>query len=78
MSIVLCTKLLSHDLNPFWCVRLPSCDAKSMLNVAPFLRTAVANAYGTKKIVQISESSNYWVIELTAVDCKFALGQNLY
>ena len=30
---VLRTKLLSHDLNAFWCVRLPSRDAKSMLNV---------------------------------------------
>ena len=41
ISIVLCTKLLSHDLNAFWCVRLPSRDAKSMLNVATFLKTAV-------------------------------------
>ena len=41
ISIVLLTKLLSHDLNAFWCVRLSSRDAKSMLNVATFLKTAV-------------------------------------
>ena len=35
-------KLLSHDLNAFWCVRLPSRDAKSMLNVATILKTAAA------------------------------------
>ena len=34
ISIVSRTKFLSHDLNAFWCVRLPSRDAKSMLNVA--------------------------------------------
>ena len=28
------TKLLSDDLDVFWCVRLPSRGAKSMLNVA--------------------------------------------
>ena len=38
VSIVLRTKLLSHDLNAFWCVRLPSRDAKSMLNVATSLK----------------------------------------
>ena len=31
ISIVLRTKLLSHDLNAFFCVGLPSRDAKSML-----------------------------------------------
>ena len=41
ISIVLSMKLLSHDLNAFWCVRLPSRDAKSMLNVVTFLKTAV-------------------------------------
>ena len=41
ISTVLRTKLLSHDLNAFWCVRLPSHDAKSMLNVTTFLKTAV-------------------------------------
>ena len=41
ISIVLRTTLLSHDLNEFWCVPLPSRDAKSMLNVATFLKTAV-------------------------------------
>ena len=41
VSIGLRTKLLSHDLNAFWCVRLPSRDAKSMLNVATFLKTVV-------------------------------------
>ena len=44
ISIVLRTKLLSHDLNAFWCVRLPSRDTKSMLNVATFLKTAVHDA----------------------------------
>ena len=34
VSIILRTKLLSHDLNAFWCVQLPSRDAKSILNVA--------------------------------------------
>ena len=37
ISIVLRTKFLSHDLNAFWCVPLPSRDAKTMLNVATFL-----------------------------------------
>ena len=40
-SIVLRTKLLSYDLTAFWCVLLPSRDAKSMLNVSTFLKTAV-------------------------------------
>ena len=44
--IVLSTKLLSHDLNAFWCVRLPSRDAKSMLNVATFFKTAVNSCTG--------------------------------
>ena len=41
ISIVSRTKFLSHDLNVFWCVRLPSRDPKSMLNVATFLKMAV-------------------------------------
>ena len=41
ISIVLRTKLLSHDLNVFCCVRLPSRDTKLMLKMATFLKTAV-------------------------------------
>ena len=41
ISIVLRTRLLSHDLNTFWCVRLSSRDAKSVLNVATFLKMAL-------------------------------------
>ena len=41
ISIVLRTKLLSYDINAFWCVRLPSRDAESMLNVATFLKTVI-------------------------------------
>ena len=33
-------ELLSHDQDAFWCVRLPSHDAKAMLNVATLLKTA--------------------------------------
>ena len=60
-SIVLRSKLLSHDLNAtWWCVRLPSRDAKSMLNVATFLKTAVhmrtimttADSFKAKNIYQ--------------------------
>ena len=43
-SIVFWMKLLSHDLNAFWCVRLLSRDAKSLLNVAMFMKTAVIHA----------------------------------
>ena len=39
--IVLHTKNPPHDVNALWCVRLRSHDAKSMLNVATFLKTAV-------------------------------------
>ena len=56
ISIVLCTKLLSHDLNAFWCVRSPSCDAKSMLNVATFLKTA---AEMTKAERDLTKSSGH-------------------
>ena len=45
ISIVLRTKLLSHDINVIWCVRLPSRDARSMLNVATFLKTAVISTH---------------------------------
>ena len=41
-GIVLRTKLLSHDLNAFCRVRLLSRDAKSMLNVATFLKMVAA------------------------------------
>ena len=41
ISVVLHTKLQSHDLNAFWCARLWSRDAKSMLNVATFLKMGV-------------------------------------
>ena len=41
ISVVLRTKCSSHDQNAFWCVRLSSRDAKSMLTVATFLKTAV-------------------------------------
>ena len=75
ISIVLHMKLLSHDLNAIWCVRLPSRDAKSMLNVATFLKTAVLTSvfivprYFTLRFYR----SNYFHssleedIELTAV-----------
>ena len=48
ISIVLHTKLLSHDLNTFWCVRLPSRDGKSMLNVDTLLKTAIIQSYCIK------------------------------
>ena len=60
ISIVLRTKLLSHYLNTFWCVRLPSDDAKSMLNVATFLKTAVY----TNSLVLVAVMIMY--IEITA------------
>ena len=44
VSIVLRKKLLSHDLNAFCCVRLPSRDAKPMLNVIIFPKMAVQYA----------------------------------
>ena len=40
-SIVLLTKLPSHNLDALWCVLLPSHDGKSMLNLVTFLQTAV-------------------------------------
>ena len=33
------------------------------------MKIVTANAHGTKEFVQISESSNYRVFKLTAVDC---------
>ena len=50
VSIVLRTKLPSHDPNAFWFVRLPSRDAKSMLNVAPFLKTTVIRSLKTRDL----------------------------
>ena len=44
VSIVLGTKLPSYDPNAFQRVRLPSSDAKSMLNVATILKTATKRA----------------------------------
>ena len=48
-SIVLHTKLLSHDLDAFCCVRLLSHDAKSVLNVATFLKMAVHEVWNITK-----------------------------
>ena len=39
ISIVLLTKLPSYDLNAIWCARLPSRDAKSIVNMATFFKT---------------------------------------